>query len=218
MRRYPFAFLFLGLLATFAAEPALRAIRPEGNLAQLAFTVILVLGVWSLQRERRWFRVGLLLMGLGVATSAAYGWSGSDTARLANAFIVVLFCALSTVLTADQVLLRAGPITLNRIMGALCVYLLLGVLWSLGFSLTEYLLPDAFTHSAGTPDDAGSAYLYYSFVTLTTLGYGDVTPVHPAARTLAYLEAVIGQLYLAVLVASLVGRYGKLALEPEPES
>jgi hypothetical protein len=49
--------------------------------------------------------------------------------------------------------------------------------------------------------------MYYSFVTLTTLGYGDVTPVHPFARTLAYLEAVIGQLYVAVLVASLVGRH-----------
>ena len=70
------------------------------------------------------------------------------------------------------------------------------------------IVEPAAVHYAGREvGDPVEHLLYYSFVTLTTLGYGDVTPVHAVARTLAYLEAVIGQLYIAVLIASLVGRY-----------
>ena len=74
------------------------------------------------------------------------------------------------------------------------------------------------TSTCSVPTNITSHFLYYSFVTLTTLGYGDITPVHPVARMLSYLEAVIGQLYLAVLVASLVGRYGRLAIERDAEA
>jgi hypothetical protein len=86
------------------------------------------------------------------------------------------------------------------------------------YGFTEFFLPQAFDYGGNRPEDAAAHFLYYSFVTLTTLGFGDVTPVHPVVRTLSYLEAVIGQLYLAVLVASLVGRYGRLALEKEVEA
>ena len=92
-------------------------------------------------------------------------------------------------------------------IGALCLYLLLGVLWTILFAFVELARPAAFHYAKDVPGDALENFMYYSFVTLTTLGYGDLTPVHPVARTLAYLEAVVGQLYIAVLVASLVGRY-----------
>lgn len=215
MRSNHFAFLFTGLLAMLAAEPLLEAVRPDGGIVQLAFTLTLVFGVFSLQETRRWFHTGLVLTALAVLTSGAYAYTGHPVAQLANFGIISLFCGLTIVLAAQQVLLSGGPVTLNRIMGALCVYLLLGTLWSLLYGFTEFFLPQAFDYGGDQPKDAAAQFLYYSFVTLTTLGYGDVTPVHPIARTLSYLEAVIGQLYLAVLVASLVGRYGRLALEKE---
>ena len=99
----------------------------------------------------------------------------------------------------------------DAIFGAVCGYLLLGIIFSLLFSSIETLSPGSFR----LPETAGTAALparldrgvfnYYSYITLATVGYGDVTPVTPAARTLAWVEAIVGQFYLAVLVAGLVG-------------
>lgn len=218
MRSNHFAYLFTGLLAMLAVEPLLESLRPSGHLVQLAFTLALVFGVFSLQKTRRWFHIGLVLTGLSVLTSGAYAYTTHPAAQLANAVVILLFCGLTVVLAAQQVILSGGPVTLNRIMGALCVYLLLGTLWSVLYGFTEFFVPHAFDYGGGRPPDVAAQFLYYSFVTLTTLGYGDLTPVHPIARTLSYLEAVIGQLYLAVLVASLVGRYGRLTLEKETQA
>ena len=96
----------------------------------------------------------------------------------------------------------------------MCIYLLLGVLWALVYSALELLAPESFTIMvAGGAGNEAMRFradqaifpLYYSFITLTTLGYGDVVPSSPPARMLAALEAIMGQLYLAVLVARLVG-------------
>ena len=96
----------------------------------------------------------------------------------------------------------------NRLFGAVCVYLMIGVLWALMYGVLQTLDMDAF---AGTLNDAtgerGGDLIYYSFVTLTTLGYGDILPISITARTLAYSEAVIGVFYVAMLVAALVGSY-----------
>jgi hypothetical protein len=99
--------------------------------------------------------------------------------------------------------LREGPVSVHRIQGAIAAYLLLGVLWAQAFALLAHLRPGAFAGPVNFADGP-RAFLYYSFVTLTTVGYGDVLPVHPAARSLAMAEAVTGPLYLAILVARLV--------------
>ena len=100
--------------------------------------------------------------------------------------------------------LRAERVSREKIFGALSVYLLLGVIWSLLFIMVDFLVPGSFRYGQ---DRAltGAEMVYYSFVTLTTLGYGDIVPVSPSARSLATLEALTGQLYLTVLVARLVG-------------
>jgi hypothetical protein len=101
--------------------------------------------------------------------------------------------------------LKKGPITAYRIQGAIAVYLLLGLAWAHTYDLIEYLSPGAFT---GTITDSArfSSWMYFSFVTLATLGYGDITPMHPVARSLAVAEAITGQLYLAILIARLVSQ------------
>jgi Ion channel len=98
---------------------------------------------------------------------------------------------------------RAGPVNSYRVQGAIAVYLLFGAGWAHAYHLTAILHPGSFNAPSGnmsTPLD----WTYFSFVTLSTLGYGDITPVHPIARVLAAGEALAGQLYLAVLIARLV--------------
>jgi hypothetical protein len=102
--------------------------------------------------------------------------------------------------------LRDGRININRIMGSVGVFLLIGIVFANGFRLVALYFDGAFA-IGGTPvpaDDFMPRVVYFSFVTLTSLGYGDITPVHPFARSLVTMEALTGQLFLAILVARLV--------------
>ena len=106
-----------------------------------------------------------------------------------------------------RLVFREGPITGDRIRGAIAVYILLGVLWSLAYQLLDRLAPGSFHFAETARPTLGRLshrLVYYSFVTLTTVGYGDITPVHPLARSLAAGEALVGQLYPAILIARLV--------------
>ena len=108
---------------------------------------------------------------------------------------------LSDILTDTEV-------DLNRIAGAFCAYLMLGFIWSVSYMILFSLDQGSFRGLPNIGDDLRLMDLqYFSFVTMTTLGYGDVVPVSEIARALAAAEAVIGQIYLAVLVAALVGTY-----------
>jgi hypothetical protein len=104
--------------------------------------------------------------------------------------------------------LRPGPVTVHRVMGGIAGYLLIGFTWSFIYQVVIQQSPGAIHFSSVSTDVHArqpTHLIYFSFVTLTTVGYGDAYPVHPAARSLAIAEALIGQLYLAILIASLVG-------------
>jgi hypothetical protein len=101
---------------------------------------------------------------------------------------------------------RKGPITLQRVQGAVAEYLLLGLIWASAYELVELFIPRAILNGnlAIPPQVLTPNLIYFSFVTLTTVGYGDFTPVHHIARSLAILEALTGQLFPAILIARLV--------------
>ena len=103
-------------------------------------------------------------------------------------------------------LMQVQKVSQDTINAALCVYLSLGVAWGMVYIVLEILAPGAFriAEFAREPQAMALEMLYFSMVTLTTLGYGDITPVTPFAKNLSALEAVIGQVYLTILVARLV--------------
>ncbi|MDD4734811.1 MAG: potassium channel family protein [Kiritimatiellae bacterium] len=109
--------------------------------------------------------------------------------------------------------MKTERVNTDKILGACSAYLFIGVMFSLIFALLDTLAPGSFSHGshAGTLGflqqgvARGMSFLYFSFITLTTVGYGDVVPMTQAADALAAMEAVVGQLYLTVLLARLVG-------------
>jgi hypothetical protein len=120
-----------------------------------------------------------------------------------------LVASLMTIgLFAMLVLLRTfspGPITRRRIEGAVAAYLLLAMTFAIAFELVEVLRPGSLLFVEGEPEVLHQAVGYFSLVTLTTVGYGDITPVSPLARQLAMAEGLIGQLYPAIIIGWMVG-------------
>jgi Ion channel len=119
----------------------------------------------------------------------------------ADVATIVAVAMIAFVLLAQ--VLRPGRVTHVRVEGAIAAYLCLGVAWAHGYQIVNALNPAAF-HTTLIPLANISAWAYYSFATLTTVGYGDISPVSAVARTVSIGEALTGQLYLAVLIARLV--------------
>lgn len=120
-------------------------------------------------------------------------------------FIMLSFFIWMTWLAVRQVLFT-GSITSNDIVGAICIYMLLGLIWAVIYLLLAQTTPGAFNGLPQAPWlDNFSAAVYFSFVTITTLGYGDISPALPVARFFVIMEAIVGVFYMAILVASLIG-------------
>ena len=124
-----------------------------------------------------------------------------------DALASFLCCGLLTVIILVLVF-KEGRITGRHIQGAIAVYLLLGLMWAFLYHILSLTLPGAFLEAGAiTQDTTGGMrrdLTYFSFVTLTTVGYGDIIAVHPLARMLVILEALVGQLFPAILLAWLV--------------
>ena len=147
---------------------------------------------------------GMLAAGSFVFDFAALAFPRPDLFALRDAFTLVFFGFLNAVILRR--VLRDGPVNRYRIQGAVLAYLILGLMWAQAYWLMETLWPGSFAPAAMVADPSGHGMklTYFSFVTLTTLGYGDITPVAPFARSLAVMESFTGQLFPTILIARLV--------------
>lgn len=209
----PFAVLLGTLVATLLLSPFIEREYLFGVSRFRVFaTAVLCAGSYALSRRGR----VVFALGLGIALPALAA-EASLHLQPGRPLIIVNF-ALTLVFLAflGSALLRAileqERVTLDTIFGGICVYLLLGVAWSLAYSVLEYLQPGSFLvdglplPGTGGPDEfRRDELIYFSFVTLTTVGYGDVLARSNPARALAAAEAVTGSLYLAIFIARLVG-------------
>jgi hypothetical protein len=122
-------------------------------------------------------------------------------------FALVAWFALVaiTIVAIGRRLRHYHHVTIALVLGLLCVYLLIGHLFGLAYTIASVLTPNAFTEA----HQGIAGNVYFSFITMATVGYGDIAPVHPFVRSLAVLEAVMGQLYLVGVVSLAVGRLGR---------
>lgn len=178
--------------------PAVRAV---------GISALLAIGIWSLKGSGRIFYLAMGLVIIGVVLNLTELIRPNPSVFLTANLATLAFLILATGESFRQIA-ASNTISANRIVGAICIYFMLGVTWSVLYALLEYVVPGSF---AGLKVDVAADwdpdFIYYSFVTLTTLGYGDILPVSFFARSLAYMEAVVGQFYIAILVAGLVSAY-----------
>ncbi len=148
--------------------------------------------------------IGLIIT-IIVMTTLITNFREADLA-ITQLVLMLIFFSMQIKLAIQQVLFSSDKITGNSLAGSICIFLLLGIIWLLLYSITIELMPNSFS---GLPQDTWpgnfSGIIYYSFVTLTTLGFGDILPLSPTARFLTYMEAIVGVFYMAIFVSSLVG-------------
>lgn len=187
---------------------------------------LLVAAILTLCADRRLRGAALLA---GIPPVIMVGFSGllpqamAESTRLVGRGWAAAFLAF-TVIMIVRAVITARDVTWDTIVGALTGYVLMGIVWTEMYSALELAAPQSFAsiHSAlnmrDDPVNTHAVLEYFSFATLSTVGYGDVTPVSRAARALATLEAICGQFYLAVLVAGLVGIRGSRSTAQTPDS
>jgi hypothetical protein len=193
-------FSALLLVAIFVLPPLQQPGVGRTFVTDVVFALLLISGLRALSERRL---AVLLLTPVAAVTVAIHFASWVIPIHRIWVEIASLVSLTLLFLVVLSQTFRSGPITFHRIQGAVAAYLLLGVIWAVAYSLVDFLRPGSFSGLASAADGSRS-WLYFSFVTLTTVGYGDVLPVHPVARSLAILEAVTGPLYLTILLARLV--------------
>jgi hypothetical protein len=197
-----FLFLLISIGLMFVLRPFLEGFIRISYLMDIFFTAIFLSAVNAVSQKRGIFFLALVIALLTVALLWLNDLTGISYFGLAGNILGTLFLAFTTIMILSH-LFREDEVTVDMIMGAICVYFLFGLIWAFVFSLLEMSQPGSFQMHGAIADK--SDFTYYSYVTLTTLGYGDIIPISTSARSLALLEAMMGQLYLAVLVARLVG-------------
>ena len=213
-----FTALLCGLVILLIASPIVNTVRtgPPGKLSRVLLLVCFVLmslsALFAISNSRRHLITAGALSVPALFLQLSDAVKGHDVVRGLSYGFTILFLGYLVVIVIGS-LFRSKSVTADMICASICAYLLIGVCWAFMYSLTNLLLPGSFyvsdAHQLGTSlgmsgTQSGFAN-YYSFVTLTSLGYGDVVHVNPVSRALSYLEAVLGQIFMAVLVARLVG-------------
>lgn len=213
LQRHQHLILFVLLLAAQIAIP-LAGGNSLGRVAlDVAFLSILLV-VFVVIFDAGWPRRVAVIIGLPLAAcdAASYVRQDAEASWTAIAFhvLVVLFLAFAVGVILRSIF-RNRNITTDHIFGTVCGYLLAGMAWGNLYSIVYHFNENAFHIAADLAPQLAAIntrrflFSYYSFITLTTVGYGDITPVAPTACLLAWLEAMFGQFYLAVLVGQLVG-------------
>jgi len=178
----------------------------EGQrLVNATLMVTVVIAVWSVNEGGRWLNWKLGMSFIIVSLMISDSVMAENTLAIYQLASVFLFLSFTLYLCWKQVMF-SGKVDGNTIIGSICIYILIAVIWAFAYLIVEMFVPGSFNGlKSGLWQENLGALVYYSFVTLTTLGYGDIAPIQPLARFMAYLEAITGIFYTTVLVASLIG-------------
>ena len=181
-------------------------------LLEVFFIAVLLAGLRAIQVDKGLLRFEVVLLVVSLACGAVGSLMDHELLFLLGVAGRTLFL----VLVALNILLdlfRGSEVTGDKLAGAVCVYLLIALVCGYAFLITEFVTPESFSFTQGHErmklwvSKEFFPFFYFSLVTVTTVGYGDMAPVTPVARTLATMEALVGQVYLTILVARLVGMF-----------
>jgi len=199
--------ILIGLiLGLFVLVPILEPFVAVRILLDIFLTAIAIFMVYTISSKKRNVIVGLLLTAVLLA-SVWLQYFYQDRTVAAIGMIAGVFLIGMIIQSLLGFMFRSAEVTRELIYAAILLYLLAALMWAFGYTFLELLDPASFNIPFSPGPGNLIIFQYYSFVTITTLGYGDITPGTDVAKTISALEAVVGQLYLVIVVAWLVGMH-----------
>ena len=213
-------FLLIALLAIIIFAPVLGQIRHGIVFLNVIGAAVLLSGLYAVSEHRHVFLTAVILSILSIAgTAMLLAYRGPAMVIFSHASMIFLLVFFSVAIL--NYVVRSGRVTSDKIYAAICAYLLIGFAWAFAYAMLDEFSPGAL---AAPTEVARNDYIgrvmqmrYFSFITLATVGYGDIVPRTPGARTMAILEAILGQFYLVALIGRLVGLHIVHGASSRPE-
>jgi hypothetical protein len=234
-----FTILLAALLAAIVVRPFFDHSAAASVLFGIYMAVVLLGGLYAIgiedrlsarsrKRQQRLGRFAITAL-LGIIGLVGRFFMRGHPNKIGLLILTLFWLAFLTIISVGILSRTLGErrVTFDTICAALCVYLLIGFAWAFVYSAIDLTDSTAFsfppaevisTTTASQVEHAMSTFMYYSFVTLSTIGYGDITPHSPPARALSALEGIVGQFYIAILVATLVGIRISQAMQEEADA
>jgi len=202
------AFLVLLIVEIFVLAPLQITGLAFRLINGMVFTLLLLVGLLTMTKRREFQALATMIVVLTILTRAARRFFGVAGLEILDGLLTLL-CTIGFLVIVLWQVYREGPVTAHRIQGAVAGYLLLSVIFAIAYSLAEMIQPGSFQMSSvqdqlRAESVMDRSFYYFSVVTLTTTGFGDIAAVSSSARTIVMMEALIGQLYPAILIARLV--------------
>jgi len=198
--------LVLLAINMFVLDPVIREGVGISLLGNVFFSLLLLAGLLTMTGHKTVQAVFVVFIALTIIVHwARIAFDSAGLSGWDNLLSMLSLCAFTMVVLWQ--VNQKGPVTGHRVRGAVAGYLLLGLTCAWAYSLIDSLIPGSFQMPAvdlQSREAKSEAFRYFSIVTLTTLGYGDITAIHPVARSVVMIEALLGQLYPAILIARLV--------------
>ena len=206
LRRSRFLFLLLALVVLLLVSPFLDDSRSHEAYFVVLFALVMLSAVRIASKERI-HRIVALCLGFPWLALSLWGlvWQQTDLTIGTNLLFIIFNTYVLGIVLGEVV--SAVDIDFDILLGAASAYLLIGIIWTVSYTIIHQLDPSSFTLIPTEGRPFFHQFLYFSLTTLTTLGYGDITPLNPFAQIWSTLEAIVGTLYIALLVARLVGMY-----------
>lgn len=218
-----FTLLLATILLLLVTQPIFVGHALAQNVATATISLVLLAALYAFRAVRIFFIIASILLIPSIGSRVALQFTSSPAVELAGAITSCLFLAVTVVALVSRLFI-VKSVSLDTISAAICAYLLTGVAFAYGFAVVELQSPGSFStavfhRSAGNVAPLiGSlhSFIYYSFVCLTTTGFGDIAPISEGARSLSVMESVFGQLYVAILIARLVSLEVAQSMMKEP--
>ena len=208
-----FIYIIFAIMLVLLVNPFIRPLGLIGHLSSTLFLAMIPLAsAYALTEDRRKTMIILLIAAPFVILDGLNVYFTSRVLMVvAVSFATILYFYIVSLLVKN--LLSVRVVTANLIYCAISIYLLIGIMWAGIYSIVDGISPGSFSGTSETVD-----LVYFSFVTLTTVGFGDVVPLSVFGKRLAVFEAAMGSIYMAVIIAMIVGRYMLMQIDQGSES
>ncbi len=205
--KYVFWALLISLVLAFTITPFLSSDLQSHKIFMLSSMALAIIAIADRKSS---FIVGVILgvpaIIFSFLTTMEMGWLGaSETGDLVSFYVASSLFFAYVIFCLFKFIFKKKIVSANKLLASICIYFLLAAFWATLYGLIYILVPESFDfHGSGQLEGTKDDFMYFSIVTITTLGYGDITPLSAQARSAASMEALTGQIYLTVLVARLV--------------